>query len=104
MTGNKLIYECFSTLSVLASATRKIRRGSLVACNWYRNLSFLANIAVTIDAISGGRPEFGIGAGWDKEEYARRLIALRKHCDELGRRYDNVEKSLCARIKIANDR
>jgi F420-dependent oxidoreductase-like protein len=69
MTGNKPVYECFSTLSALASTTKNIRLGSLVACNSYRNPSVLAKISATVDVISNGRLEFGIGAGWDEEEY-----------------------------------
>ncbi len=69
MTGNKPVYECFSMLSAFASATKKIKLGSLVACNSYRNPSVLAKISATVDVISNGRLEFGIGAGWDEEEY-----------------------------------
>ncbi|MCJ7634556.1 TIGR03560 family F420-dependent LLM class oxidoreductase [Candidatus Bathyarchaeota archaeon] len=69
MTGNKPVYECFSMLSALASATKKIKLGSLVACNSYRTPSVLAKISATVDVISNGRLEFGIGAGWDEEEY-----------------------------------
>ena len=69
MSETKPIYECFTTLSSLASVTRKIRLGSLVACNSYRNPSLLAKICATLDVISNGRLEFGVGAGWNREEY-----------------------------------
>lgn len=69
MSGSKPILECFSTLAALASATSAIRLGSLVACNSYRYPSILAKIAATIDHISNGRLEFGLGAGWNVEEY-----------------------------------
>lgn len=60
--------ECWSTLSALASITKKIRLGPLVSCNIYRVPSLLAKIAATFDVISGGRLDFGIGAGWFEEE------------------------------------
>ncbi|MCW4039536.1 MAG: TIGR03560 family F420-dependent LLM class oxidoreductase [Candidatus Bathyarchaeota archaeon] len=69
MSGSKPILECFSTLAALATATTTIRLGSLVACNSYRYPSVLAKIAATIDHISNGRLEFGLGAGWNDEEY-----------------------------------
>jgi len=60
--------ECWSTLSALASITERIRLGPLVSCNIYRAPSLLAKIAATFDVISGGRLDFGIGAGWFEEE------------------------------------
>ena len=69
MLDNKPIVECFTTLSALATLTQKIRLGSLVACNSYRSPSLLAKISATLDVISKGRLEFGIGAGWNAEEY-----------------------------------
>jgi F420-dependent oxidoreductase-like protein len=63
------VLECFTTLAALARETRSIRLGPLVACNSYRHPSLLAKMAATIDVISGGRMEFGLGAGWYKEEY-----------------------------------
>jgi len=61
--------ECLSTLSALAPVTKKIRLGSLTLCNAWRNPSLLAKIAATVDVISGGRLEFGIGSGFLKEEF-----------------------------------
>jgi F420-dependent oxidoreductase-like protein len=63
------VLECWMVLSALASVTEKIRLGSLVVCNSYRNPALLAKMAATLDVISGGRLEFGIGAGWKKDEY-----------------------------------
>jgi F420-dependent oxidoreductase-like protein len=61
--------ECTTTMSALAALTRKIRIGSLVMCNSYRNPSLTAKIAATLDVISKGRIELGIGAGWKENEY-----------------------------------
>ncbi len=56
-------------ISALARDTRTIRLGHLVNCVGYRHPAVLANMAATLDVISGGRLEFGIGAGWLEPEY-----------------------------------
>ncbi len=61
--------ECWTTLTALSSATEKLRIGTLVLCNSFRNPSVVAKMAATLDVISGGRLEFGIGAGWYEREY-----------------------------------
>lgn len=61
--------ECLTTLAALTSETKSLRLGTLVLCNSYRHPSVLAKIGATLDVISNGRLEFGIGAGWKKDEY-----------------------------------
>jgi len=56
-------FECWTTLSALAEATTQLRLGSLVLNAQYRNPALLAKMAATLDNISNGRLEFGIGAG-----------------------------------------
>lgn len=63
-------FESWTILSALAEATRKIRIGTLVTCNVFRYPSLLAKMAATVDVISGGRLNFGIGAGWHDAEAA----------------------------------
>jgi F420-dependent oxidoreductase-like protein len=63
------VLESWTTLSALAASTQKIRLGTLVLCNSYRNPALLAKMASTLDKISNGRLELGMGAGWHKEEY-----------------------------------
>jgi F420-dependent oxidoreductase-like protein len=62
-------YECWTLLSALAGCTDDIRLGSLVLCNDYRNPALVAKMAATLDFISGGRLELGLGAGWHEPEY-----------------------------------
>jgi F420-dependent oxidoreductase-like protein len=62
--------ECWTTLSALAEATKSIRVGPLVTCNAFRYPSILAKMAATVDMISNGRLNFGIGAGWHEAEAA----------------------------------
>jgi F420-dependent oxidoreductase-like protein len=63
------ILECWTTLSALSSVTERIRLGTMVTCNSFRNPALLAKMAATLDNISNGRLEFGIGAGVQKNEH-----------------------------------
>ena len=56
------------TLTALAQATTRLRMGTLVTGIHYRHPAVLANMATTLDVVSGGRLELGIGAGWNEEE------------------------------------
>jgi len=60
--------EGWITLTALAQATTRLRMGTLVTGIHYRHPAILANMATTLDIISGGRLELGIGAGWNEEE------------------------------------
>jgi alkanesulfonate monooxygenase SsuD/methylene tetrahydromethanopterin reductase-like flavin-dependent oxidoreductase (luciferase family) len=62
--------ECWMTLSGLAAATSRVRLGSLTLCNDLRNPALVAKMAATLDVISGGRLDLGLGAGWYEPEYA----------------------------------
>lgn len=66
---NKNIFECLTLLSSLTTITKRIKIGQIVTCNSYRNPSLLAKIISTLDVISNGRAELGIGAGWYGREY-----------------------------------
>ena len=61
--------EALTMMAGLAARTEKIRIGTLVMCNSYRNPALLAKTLATIDHISNGRLEIGYGAGWMEEEY-----------------------------------
>ena len=56
-------------MSSLAAITSKVKLGQVVTCNSYRNPALLAKMLSTLDVISNGRTELGIGAGWHEEEY-----------------------------------
>jgi F420-dependent oxidoreductase-like protein len=80
----EITFESFSVLSALAMATARVRLGHMVICAGFRNPALTAKMASTIDVISGGRFEIGIGAGWKEEEwraygYGFPTIAERMH-------------------------
>ncbi|TMF61723.1 MAG: LLM class flavin-dependent oxidoreductase, partial [Chloroflexi bacterium] len=61
--------EAWSLLAALAVKTEGIRIGAMVTCQSYRNPALLAKIAAGVDVMSGGRLDFGVGAGWKDFEY-----------------------------------
>ncbi len=82
LTGPNL--ESWTMLAALAQATRRIRLGCQVTGMIYRHPAVLANMAATVDIISGGRLELGVGAGWNQLEcdaYGIELPPLRERFD-----------------------
>lgn len=63
------VYEGWSLLAAIAASTKRVRFGCLVTGNTYRHPAVLAKMAVTVDHLSGGRLEFGIGAAWAEAEH-----------------------------------
>ena len=85
------ILECWTTLSSLVPITERIRLGTLVLCNNFRYPSVLAKMAATLDYISEGRLEFGIGAGWYEEEHRAYGIPFPKPAERVERLKEAVE-------------
>src|SRR5215213_10026540 len=67
--AQEAVFECWTTLAALSQRTSRVRLGQMVGCNSYRQPSVLAKITSNIDVISGGRLDWGIGAGWYENEY-----------------------------------
>ncbi len=65
----KPAFEGVATMAALAAHTQRVRVGCLVFCVGYRNPGVLLKAAVTIDHLSGGRCELGLGAGWNEAEF-----------------------------------
>jgi len=66
---DEMTFESFTSLSALAALTDRVRLGHVVICNGFRNPALTAKMASTLDMISGGRFELGIGAGWKRDEW-----------------------------------
>lgn len=66
---DEVTHEAWTLMGALAVTTKKVRLGQMCTCNGYRPPSYLAKVAATVDVLSGGRLEMGIGAGWYEEEY-----------------------------------
>jgi F420-dependent oxidoreductase-like protein len=63
------VFEAWTTVAALSQQTERVRLGQMVSCQGYRNPALVAKITSTIDVISGGRLDWGIGAGWYDQEY-----------------------------------
>lgn len=62
-------HEAWSLMAAFAASTSRVRLGQMCTCMAYRNPAYLAKVAATVDVISGGRVEMGIGAGWYEHEW-----------------------------------
>jgi len=83
--GHPHALEAWTVLSALASSTRKIRLGTYVLCSQFRHPSLMAKMASTLDNISKGKLELGVGAGWLKDEHvafgfgwSKRLVRIER--------------------------
>lgn len=62
-------HEAWTLMAALGAATSRVRLGQMCTCMGYRNPAYLAKVAATVDIVSGGRVEMGIGAGWYEHEW-----------------------------------
>ncbi|MGA0918649.1 MAG: LLM class F420-dependent oxidoreductase [Ilumatobacteraceae bacterium] len=83
--------EGWVTLAALAQATERIRIGTMVNGVVYRHPAVLANMAATLDIVSGGRLELGLGAGWNEEECSAYGIELGSLTERFNRFEEAVE-------------
>jgi FMNH2-dependent dimethyl sulfone monooxygenase len=79
LSGRPYGLEAWTVLSALATSTHKIRLGTYVLCNQFRHPSLLAKMAATLDNVSGGRLDLGIGAGWLRNEHIAFGFGWEKH-------------------------
>ncbi len=82
--------EPLTAIAGLAAVTDRIRLGTLVLGAPFRHPSIVAKMATTIDGISGGRLELGVGAGWLEEEFT----AFGYRYGSVGERFDSLEETL----------
>jgi F420-dependent oxidoreductase-like protein len=92
---DEVTFESFTSLAALAALTSRVRLGHIVICTAFRNPALTAKMIATLDTISGGRMDLGIGAGWKREEWlaygypfppiAERLAVLSDHLEVITR-------------------
>jgi F420-dependent oxidoreductase-like protein len=87
----EVTYEAWTLMSALAAVTDTVRLGQMCTCNSYRPPSYLAKVAASIDVISAGRVEMGIGAGWYEHEYKGYGYPFDKPSIRIGRLREAVE-------------
>ena len=89
--AHEAVFECWTTIAAISQLTSRIRLGQMVGCNSYRNPGLLAKITSTIDVISGGRLDWGIGAGWYENEYRGYGFEFPTPKDRIGMLRETVE-------------
>jgi F420-dependent oxidoreductase-like protein len=84
-------HEAWTLMAAFAATTSRVRLGQMCTCMGYRNPAYLAKVAATVDVISGGRAEMGIGAGWYEHEWRAYGYGFPKAGDRLGMLDEGVE-------------
>lgn len=87
----EVTYEAWTLMAALAVATDTVRLGQMCTCNTYRPPAYLAKVAASIDVISGGRLEMGIGAGWYEHEHDGYGYPFLKPSERIGMLKEGVE-------------
>jgi alkanesulfonate monooxygenase SsuD/methylene tetrahydromethanopterin reductase-like flavin-dependent oxidoreductase (luciferase family) len=88
---DEITFESFTTLSALAALTERVRLGHIVICTAFRNPAVTAKMISTMDSISGGRMELGIGAGWKRDEWKAYGFGFPGTKERLARLGDDLE-------------
>jgi F420-dependent oxidoreductase-like protein len=88
---DEITFESFTSLSALAAVTERVRLGHIVICTAYRNPALTAKMISTMDSISGGRMDLGIGAGWKKDEWLAYGYGFPETKERLARLGDDLE-------------
>src|SRR5262245_53403057 len=88
---DEITFESFTSLSALAAATSRVRLGHMVVCASFRNPALVAKMVSTMDVISDGRMELGIGAGWKRDEWVAYGYDFPETTERLARLQDDLE-------------
>jgi F420-dependent oxidoreductase-like protein len=88
---NEATHEAWTVMAAFAATTSRVRLGQMCTCMGYRNPAYLAKVAATVDVISGGRTEMGIGAGWYEHEWRAYVYGFPSAPDRLKMLEEGVE-------------
>ncbi|HEX3591131.1 MAG TPA: LLM class F420-dependent oxidoreductase [Pseudonocardiaceae bacterium] len=91
MPTEEATHEAWSLMAAFGAATSRVRLGQMCTCMGYRNPAYLAKVAATIDVVSGGRVEMGIGGGWYEHEWKAYGYGFPRAGDRLGRLDEGVQ-------------
>ncbi|MFT4264273.1 MAG: LLM class F420-dependent oxidoreductase [Nocardioides sp.] len=89
--SDEATHEAWTLMSAFAASTERIRLGQMCTCMAYRNPAYLAKVAATVDHVSAGRIEMGIGAGWYEHEWRAYGYGFPPPKERLGRLREGVE-------------
>jgi F420-dependent oxidoreductase-like protein len=89
--SQEVTYEAWTLMGALAVATERIRLGQMCTCNAYRPPAYLAKVAASVDVISNGRLEMGIGAGWYEHEFLGYGYGFGRPAERIGQLDEAVE-------------
>ncbi len=84
-------HEAWTLMAAFAATTQRVRMGQMCTCISYRNPAYLAKVAATVDVVSGGRVEMGIGAGWYEHEWQAYGYGFPRAGVRLGRLDEGVQ-------------
>jgi F420-dependent oxidoreductase-like protein len=91
LPSEQATHEAWALMAAYAAATSRLRLGQMCTCISYRPPTYLAKVAATVDVISGGRLEMGIGAGWYEHEWRAYGFGFPSPGERLGRLDEGVQ-------------
>ena len=89
--SDQATHEAWSLMSAFAATTSQVKLGQMCSCMSYRNPAYLAKVATTVDIISGGRAQMGIGGGWYEHEWRAYGYGFPAAGERLGRLDEGVQ-------------
>ncbi|MGH9243012.1 MAG: LLM class F420-dependent oxidoreductase [Acidimicrobiales bacterium] len=89
--AHEAVFECWAVMAAISQRTSRVRLGQMVTCAAYRSPAYLAKVTATVDVISGGRLDFGIGAGWYEHEFRAYGYGFPPPKDRIGILRETVE-------------
>jgi len=93
-------HEAWTLMAAFAGVTGRVRLGQMCTCMSYRNPAYLAKVAATVDIVSEGRVEMGIGAGWYEQEWRAYGYGFPTAGERLARLREGVDIFVNARIDV----